>query len=285
MSAHDRAGPTLTAAIVALARAVAGADGGLLDHTLDAVAPNLLPFWQKRQYHRLCQHPKLLRFMRKVSAGVLDHVPLRTLAIDERVEHSDAPQVLILGAGLDARAMRLARARDKRVFEVDRKGVLDYKRQRLGKAWPSVAVAVDFEHDDLRARIIESGFRHDLPTCVILEGVTPYLPESVQRGLFATLARLCAKDSELLVTYVLPSLARMPERVRPFIERSFQMFGEPLRGATDTPRFHERLESAGFTVVSDTGSRDWAKLRGVRRLGQIDERLVVATFALTSMDA
>src|SRR5690349_10399465 len=54
----------------------------------------------------------------------------RTVAIDEAVRTAAAPQLVILGAGLDGRAWRMPELRDVIVFEIDHPDSQQAKRAR-----------------------------------------------------------------------------------------------------------------------------------------------------------
>jgi Leucine carboxyl methyltransferase len=94
-------------------------------------------------------------------------------------------QVLILGAGFDSRAYRLAQLRDVAVFEADHPATQAAKRRMLrrglGQIPASVGfVPVEFGADDPAAKLAEGGFGPGKPTLVLWEGVTNYLdPVSV----------------------------------------------------------------------------------------------------------
>ncbi len=112
----------------------------------------------------------------------------------------------MLGAGFDTRAYRLARRSDIPVFEVDLPENITRKRavvqRAVGAVPPSVhLVPVDFENDDLAAKLVEQGYRSDARTFFIWEGVTQYLTEAAAR---ATLEHLrdAASGSRLVFTYI-----------------------------------------------------------------------------------
>lgn len=123
-------------------------------------------------------------------------VALRTARIDEAVSHAldeGIRQVVILGAGLDARAARLARA-GVRFFEVDMPSSQEDKKARVAElaGYPVDAatyVPCDFEHDDFLDRLVANGFRADEPAFFVWEGVSYYLTEAAVR---ATLSRVAS---------------------------------------------------------------------------------------------
>lgn len=87
----------------------------------------------------------------------------RTVAIDDAIRASAAPQVVILGAGLDGRAWRMSELSDATVFEVDHPDSQREKRARAAQLAPIAReirfVPVDFARDDLEAALAAGG--HD----------------------------------------------------------------------------------------------------------------------------
>ncbi len=114
--------------------------------------------------------------------------------------------VVVLGAGMDTRAYRLARRSDIPIFEVDLPVNIERKKaaiQRAIGALPSSVhlVPLDFERDDLIGALTGQGYRTDGRTFFIWEGVTQYLTEDAVR---ATLGALqpAVPGSRLVFTYV-----------------------------------------------------------------------------------
>jgi O-methyltransferase involved in polyketide biosynthesis len=80
--------------------------------------------------------------------------------------------VVILGAGFDSRACRLAAPQGCTVFEVDQPTTQAVKRERSarlnGSASASIRhVAVDCEHDDLRDSLMQCGYRPKAPAICV----------------------------------------------------------------------------------------------------------------------
>jgi methyltransferase (TIGR00027 family) len=101
-------------------------------------------------------------------------------------------QIVILGAGYDTRAARLARA-GVRFFEVDHPATQAAKRERLASLdrYPIDAATYttcNFEREDPIDRLIATGFDAREPALVIWEGVVPYLTESAIRVTASRLA-------------------------------------------------------------------------------------------------
>ena len=124
--------------------------------------------------------------------------------VTESLDGIDA--VVVLGAGFDTLAYRLAKKTGIPIFEVDQPINIDRKaaavQRALGQQPASVRlVPLDFERDDVLNVLAEHGYRPDSRTFFVWEAVTQYLsPEAVD----ATLERLrrATPGSRLVFTYV-----------------------------------------------------------------------------------
>lgn len=224
------------------------------------------------------------RVLTRSTLGLAAGVPLRTAAIDGVLrEHAGAggTQLLILGAGLDARAWRLPELHHTSVYEVDHPNTQAYKRERIAHLTPLAArvehVPVDFEQQSLEAELDGAGFDRARPSAVVWEGVTMYLTPGAIEQTLGALGRLCAPGSVLLLTYVRPDYASGWRRS--FSELTGRLISEPLLGAVSAETLHGLLENAGFGVAWDEGAEDWAPRywpRSARRGVRTYERLVCA---------
>ncbi|MER7666891.1 SAM-dependent methyltransferase [Kitasatospora sp. NPDC096128] len=133
------------------------------------------------------------------------YLALRTRALDDqllRAGQLGARQVVLLGAGLDARAYRLDWPAHCTLYEIDRPEVLAFKQRVLDgiEARPTaphrVTLGADLRTDWAEA-LTGAGFRPDRPTAWLAEGLLPHLPAAAERELFATVDRLSAPGSTL----------------------------------------------------------------------------------------
>jgi methyltransferase (TIGR00027 family) len=137
-------------------------------------------------------------------------IALRTAYLDDHVVHwtKDATsnrQVVLLGAGFDARAARFAKP-GVRFFEVDQPASQAEKLARLRgvHGYPIDAatyVACDFEKDDFLDRLVQAGFDVSAPALILWEGVTYYLPEPAIRATLRRVSKGCDPRSVLLFDY------------------------------------------------------------------------------------
>ena len=108
-------------------------------------------------------------------------------------------QAVILAAGLDARAYRLAWPPDTVVFEIDQPGVIGFKTRTLTELGetPHVdhrTVGIDLR-DDWPNALRDAGFDSTRPTAWIAEGLMVYLPPDAQDRLLDEVTALSAPGS------------------------------------------------------------------------------------------
>ena len=184
----------------------------------------------------------------------------RTLAIDDAVRDHGAAQVVVLGAGLDARAWRMPELAQATVFEVDHPASQRDKHRRLGDRTPTaqrvVPVAVDLDGEPLRPALEAAGFDPALETTWVWEGVVPYLTEEAVEGSVGQVAELSAPGSLLVVNYQTRSLtALMMRRLMRIVMRlsrqSDPLAGEPWLSTWSPQRLRTMLSANGFDVTSD----------------------------------
>ncbi len=168
-------------------------------------------------------------------------IAVRTAFIDERVaQASELSQVVLLGAGFDTRAVRLARP-GVRFFEVDHPDTQREKRARLQDlaGYPAAAasyVSCDFEREDFVDRLVASGFRTDAAALFVWEGVTPYLTEAAVRGTLRRIAGATHADSVVIFDHVRKKIVAGAAREKDLESRAFvEGLGEPLRFGIDYP--------------------------------------------------
>src|SRR5438105_8891078 len=120
-----------------------------------------------------------------------DSIAVRTRFFDDfflNAARDGVCQSVILAAGLDARAYRLAWPPGSVVYEVDQPKVLEFKSTAMTDlgAEPTAerrAVAIDLR-DDWPAALRASGFDATQPTAWSAEGLLMYLPPDAQDRLF-----------------------------------------------------------------------------------------------------
>lgn len=135
---------------------------------------------------------------------LVDFMATRTAFFDEyflAAADSGVRQVVILAAGLDARAWRLPWPDGTVVYELDQPKVLEFKTATLERhgATPTaqlVNVPIDLRQDWPKA-LREAGFDPTRPSAWSAEGLVRYLPAQAQDLLFERIDALSAPGSWL----------------------------------------------------------------------------------------
>ena len=138
--------------------------------------------------------------------GMVDYMAARTSFFDRfflDAARAGVRQVVILAAGLDSRAWRLAWPDGITVYELDQPQVLEFKSSTLRDhgAQPTcnlVPVPVDLRHD-WPAALREAGFDASAPSAWSAEGLLPFLPATAQELLFERVQAPGAAGSRIAV--------------------------------------------------------------------------------------
>ncbi|MBL7490754.1 class I SAM-dependent methyltransferase [Frankia sp. AgB1.9] len=196
----------------------------------------------------------------KACASVM--VP-RTIAADDAIRDRPggvAPQLVLLGAGLDARAWRMPELAGTDVFEVDHPASQRDKRDRLAGRPPLARsltfVPVDFSRDKLAEALAAAGFQTSKPTTWVWEGVVPYLTPAEVSATTAAAGELSAPGSRLVVLYLAPnaraSAGVLVARAMSLLARQRSVWAdEPRRSAWTAPKLAALLATHGFAVTRD----------------------------------
>jgi methyltransferase (TIGR00027 family) len=192
--------------------------------------------------------------------GVIEFLIARERYIDDFLRsclQEGLEQLVILGAGYDARAYRFEELlRDVAVFEVDHPATQAVKLKKLAAIFGRVPahvtyVPVDFDQQVLGQCLLERGYDETRVTLFIWQGVTPYLTPKAVDSTLAFVAQHSAPGSSIVFDYMDPALlegasghgeVRTMRRVR-------SVSGEGLTFGIPIAQIQSFLESRGFTQV------------------------------------
>ena len=213
----------------ALIRAAAGSDPGT--ESLPRVGParddDVSPLWAMLTAH--------------FGAG-------RTPFFDDAVRtglQDGAEQVVVLAAGMDARAVRIPRDPGTPLFEIDTAPVLAYKDTALtaagldrGTGAGRVPVAADLR-EDWRTALTDAGFRPGARTVWLIEGLLMYLDGPGTDRLLTDVVSLSGPGSRVSVEYFreLPTPASVPAATDTEEQQALDMFFTAFgSGPSDGPQ-------------------------------------------------
>jgi methyltransferase (TIGR00027 family) len=187
-------------------------------------------------------------------------IAIRTRFFDEALlaaQHDGVLQVVILAAGMDARAYRLPWRPNTIVYEVDQPQVIAAKEDRLAGESPRcrrVAVGIDLAEDWPKV-LPSQGFDSSQRTVWLVEGLLQYIDASAVDTLFARIDALSAPGDVLLYNVIGKTLLEAPflQSIQQFMRR----LGAPWTFGTDMPAalVERRGWTAVVTDVAEPGSR------------------------------
>ena len=192
--------------------------------------------------------------------GVWEFLAARDRYIDDTLEACLAEgleQLVILGAGYDARAYRFeALKAGVKVFEVDHPATQAVKLRKVEAifgARPShvTYVPIDFDRESLEDRLFECSYDQRLKTLFIWQGVTYYLTPQAVDDTLAFVAGHSGPGSSIIFDYMDPTLlAGAPRHGEISSMRRYRgLTGEGLAFGIPIGSIQAFLEARGFTQV------------------------------------
>ncbi|KAK4794623.1 hypothetical protein SAY86_012617 [Trapa natans] len=220
---------------------------------------------------------------REVSGVIL---AVRTLWFDSKIEAAISSfrkretQVVMLGAGMDARAYRLSCLKDSEVFEVDFNDVLQVKTtliEAAGGQKPSqliaksvTRVAADIREEAWFEKLKQSGYKTERNTVWVLEGILYYLSPSQAMKVLNIIAGMCDHANTVL-------LADFMNKPSTMLSNSiFQFYSDwpehllPSLGLPNVKLSQIGDPDANFGLMNDDPINLFNKLRSLPRTLQIN---------------
>ena len=167
-------------------------------------------------------------------------------------------QLVILGAGYDSRAYRFDKLKSKRVFEVDHPNTQSLKKEKITKIFDCLPshvkfVPVDFEKEKLMPKLSIAGYRRNLKTLFIWEGVCKYLTPNAVNELLSVVSGNSSKGSSIVFDYLFQSMvdrssgSKLAEKALNFQAKK----GEPFIFGLPEKNPEHLIMSKGFSSVKN----------------------------------
>ena len=191
---------------------------------------------------------------------MFDCTPARTRYVDEYVNSCvdvGIQQLVNLGAGYDSRAYRLDKLKEYvRVFELDHPATQRLKIDKIKTILGSIPsnviyVPIDFNKENLREKLFQSGYEKDKKTLFIWEGVTPYLTAEAVDETLNFVANNSGPESSIIFTYILQSVVdgTCQLEVAKTIRKAFDLEG--LKFGLEKENLEDFLFERGFHRIKD----------------------------------
>ena len=250
--------PSRTAQFVAASRALGALlpdDAQLADDPFGARVSGAAVARLASLARRMPSLRPLLRVAAAPMMPMVAYMQVRTRLIDDVVRKFHGfggNQIVLLGAGFDARAARLGDG-TLRFFEVDHPATQSLKRELFGDLRVTF-VPWNFERDamsTLGARLAELGHDPARPTLTIWEGVTMYLTEPAIADTVAAVRAWSARGSQLCFSYVERRQIERPKLTTRIITTAVRVWGEPWTFGWEPRELPAWLTHHQWHLVSD----------------------------------
>ena len=207
----------------------------------------------------------IIWYMDRLYPGGYGFVTVRTRYFDDQIEScidSGIHQLIILGAGFDARAYRLNRLKRKvKVFEVDQPVTMNRKMEMVKKLFGHlpdhvVYVLINFEKDSLAERLLESGYNPQAKSLFIWEAVTGYLSPDAVDEVLRFVADNPGGGHSIIFDYPDISFISEPDQSKEaaILHRYHAKIGEPPKFGIDPKRIDKFLSERGFFNISSVSA-------------------------------
>ncbi len=229
-------------------------------------------------------------YAEKRGPGVMAFMLARERYIDDFIKarlSEGIKQVVILGAGFDARAYRMPELQRLRVFEVDHPATQAVKRKRLKKVVdpppPQVTfVPVDFDTQTLAERLTASGYEERCKTLFVWQGVVHYLTKEGVNSTLEFIAHHSAPGSAVIFDYVYSDYMQDTSHGEvERMQRSARVTGEGLVFGIARGQAAPFLAQRGFTNIRDVSAAD---LKRMYFSGPNAGRVMASGYAIVSAD-
>lgn len=222
------------------------------------------------------------------------YMQIRTRVLDDALLNflkQGGRQVVILGAGFDARALRLNEYLDSTVvYEIDHPATQAEKHRIFGHTKTVRYLAWDFEKDsmeELPRRLVELGHDTGRPTFTLWEGVTMYLSQEAIEATLTAIRGYSAPGSQVALNYIDRELLEQRSPLSELVRGVVAVVGEPFQSSFYPDELSTLVKNYGFSIQKDDSFADlardflpepWSRLvHGGRRLALSERTAVIRT--------
>lgn len=210
-------------------------------------------------------------FMQKlIPLGIYEYVLARTKVMDEaflEALREGYPQIVLLGAGFDTRALRFASQNlGTQIFELDLPTIqepkIDIFRKRGWTIPPELTFApINFDREDIYTALAKAGFQNGQRTLFLWEGMSMYLSAEAVDGTLEFIRAHSALGSRLVFDYVQASVLRREHRFygEPEIFKTVSAAGERWTFGLDEHALDPFLSGRGFEIIAHYTASDLEK--------------------------
>lgn len=216
----------------------------------------------------ICRYvPGARRIMEWGMSAIYPGVPAdficRTQYIDAAMANASFERLVIIGAGLDGRAIRYAACNTNiELVEIDHPQTQKYKIEKLQKCFPGLVGKINFIAHDLSMGMPPDLNHREKKSFFIIEGLFGYLPYTTVSSLFDYVADNGGAGSQLAFTYVDVDFvqglwkSKAGKRMANYLDR----VGEPFLSGLNPHCLAYYCQQHGLSLVDTLSSEDCARM-------------------------
>jgi methyltransferase (TIGR00027 family) len=213
---------------------------------------------------------KLVEQMEQLLPGLSSSIIARVRYFDDYLKtclKNSIKQLVILGAGYDTRAYRIEELKNIiEIYEVDHPSTQKFKKDIIKKLFENddhvKYVPIDFETQKIDEELPKYGYRSDLKTLFIMEGLSMYIPQAAVENTLSFIKTNSKKGSSIILDFYPESLANgtNTERIAINIRDYLIKLGEPLKFGIEEKDAEKFLKTRGFNNITLVDANKYKKL-------------------------
>ena len=171
-------------------------------------------------------------------------------------------QLVIIGAGFDTRPYRFEEVKAAlSVFEVDHPATQQIKIEKIKDIFRTlpnhvIYVPLVFGADRLDRKLLESGYKSELKTLYIVEGLLMYIPPQAVEELLSFIVKASGPGSALVADYFSTSVIEgtSPLKEAQMLRQFVQSEGAPLQFGIEEEKVEEFFQQRGFAAIKSVSA-------------------------------
>lgn len=227
------------------------------DYLANLFLPPQARFFLSFTFFRKIFHRKL----HKKAPGSYEYICARTRFFDDLFQEAlkqNIPQIVILGAGFDTRAIRYENLiEDTQVFELDVPTTQEQKIDLLEKSGIEEPVnlsfaSINFDKDDIKQVLAKVGYEPNKKSLFIWEGVSMYITREAVNNVLAFVKLHSGKDSSIAFDYLYKSVIQNQCNYYGAKELStvVKQSGEAFSFGIEEGKIADFLSNQGFEIIT-----------------------------------
>jgi len=229
------------------------------------VSPSIMEWASRCPEEVKAMYEKRERLLPGLSNSIVARVRFFDDFVEKEIEEG-LEQLVILGAGYDSRAYKIAGLKKIRTFEVDHPSTQILKREKiidiLGVLPDHITyVPADLEGQDLGKKLLEMGYDRSKKTLFLMEGILMYIRPDTVDEIFSFISMNSGNGSKILFDYHPQSVVdgNSELEVGRNLYNHVSQLNEPFLFGIEPEDVERFLTQRGFSKIQNITSKDYKR--------------------------